>query len=388
METPLSFALNVTADTFVSNGQTAPSTTTAAIAYGAPPTTSTSAAPIATDGASAWADVTVQSSTGQPFWVVSDQPFVSGVAPLSQPVLVSLLARIHTTYLQPTSIWGNKQLLIDFEGEMLGFGGMMTSAAVRFLNDTRTPGLFVDMETAVGIQLMRELLEAPTLQKLVWGAESDCAALLHQQRPVELGIRPVNLMDVQLMYSPTPDKRLSMKKALERIIEAHPQALAKLPPKDCIEWDGPYSRNERVLTRPLSAQHVTYAVDDLCRLELVLHHQMDLPPLSDFPTAKHQTEEMLAVWANDFLGTRWFWRQWRAYNNAVRKRHSVVDQNRRAVVLVRHLLEVDRRCEGDWKRYLSPSDVRVMYRAYCALPQQLARFGVEVPEDLGFCISK
>ena len=76
---------------------------------------------------------------------------------------------------------------------MLGFGGMMTSAAVRFLNDTRTPGLFVDMETAVGIQLMRELLEAPTLQKLVWGAESDCAALLHQQRPVELGIRPANL---------------------------------------------------------------------------------------------------------------------------------------------------------------------------------------------------
>ena len=140
-----------------------------------------------------------------------------------------------------------------------------------------------------------------------------------------------------------------------------------------------------MLTRPLEALHVTYAVDDLCRLELVLHHQMDLSPLSDFPTAKQQTEDMLAIWANDFLGTRWFWRQWRAYNNAVRKRYSVVDQNRRAVVLVRHLLEVDRRCEGDWKRYLSPSDVRVMYRAYCALPQQLARFGVEVPGDLGFC---
>jgi hypothetical protein len=329
-------------------------------------------------------NISVKSSKGLTFWVISNRSFVNTSTPLDLDTMQQVMKQVHELYLAPKAIWGQTQLLIDFEGEMLGFGGVMTSAAVRFLNDTKTPGLFIDMETKLGIQLMREIMESSHLQKLIWGAESDCASLLHQQRPIELGIRPVNVVDVQLMYSTHETKRLSMKKALTTIVETYPEALTKLPPKDCIEWNEPYSRNQRVLAIPLSSQHVTYAVDDLCRLELVLQHQMDLVPIHEFQYAQQHTEQLIQVWSKDYLGTRWFWRQWRAYKHAVRKKFSIVDQNRRAVVIVRHLMEVHRRCNGEWKKTMSPSDARAMLEAFQHLPTHLARFGVIVSDDLSF----
>lgn len=337
-----------------------------------------------------WPRAPCTDSRGHPFWVLSERVFVQGVDPLSATALDALVTLVLSVYAPsavqvPTDAPPAPPLLMDFEGEMLGHGGVMTAAAFRFL-DTDIPGLLLDMDSDVGVRVARAVLAGPA-PKFVWGAESDCASLLHQRYPRPLGIEPVNMVDVQLMFSPSPTRRLAMHKALDRIVATHPGALDGLPAKDGVDWDGPASRNERAMPVPWRAEHVLYAVDDLVRLEATWKHQAALAPIHTLEEATTQTTILLATWAKDTYGTRGFWSKWRGYRTACRtacQAANPADQCRRAVPIVRHLTEVLVRCDGELERVLSPSDANAMRAAYSSLVAVLAAHGVVVPTDLGF----
>lgn len=334
-------------------------------------------------GPSDWAPAPCTDSRGHPFWVLSDRVFVEGTEPLPAAALDALVTLVLGVYAPSADRMppDAPPLLMDFEGEMLGHGGVMTAAAFRFL-DTAIPGLLLDMDSDVGVRVARAVLAGPA-PKFVWGAESDCASLLHQRYPRPLGIEPVNMVDVQLMFSPSPTRRLAMHKALDRIVTSHPGALDGLPAKDGVDWDGPASRNERAMPVPWRADHVLYAVDDLVRLEATWKHQAALAPVHTFEEATTQTTRLLATWTKDTYGTRGFWSKWRGYRTVGRS-VGPVDQCRRAVPLVRHLTEVLTRCDGELERVLSPSDANAMRAAYSSLVAVLATHGVVVPTDLGF----
>lgn len=202
-------------------------------------------------------------------------------------------------------------LVVDFEGEMLGFGGEMTVAT--FLpymcemgDDERgaepgvpLPGLCVDMTGASGVALCKRLMEAPTLCKLGWGVGSDLAAMLHQTHPRPLDIRPTCLVDVQLRFSESPTKRLGLHRASERILRDYPDAFDGLPDKkECIDWDTAFAQNERAMPFPLAPSHMVYALDDVHRIERVLRHVGGWTPSADEPEL-HETAPLTVVCSYD-----------------------------------------------------------------------------------------
>jgi hypothetical protein len=194
-------------------------------------------------------------------------------------------------------------LVADFEGEMLGFGGEVTVATflpherlptthgdVALLREeiadkcpgTRLPGLCIDMTCARGILLCRTIMESPDVAKLIWGAESDLCALVHQQFPRRTNIVPSRLVDVQLRFSETPQKRLGLGRAIAHItkqcdIHRTPHTtknmtnLLQLPNKQgSVDWDVMYAQNKRAMPFPLSTTHLQYALDDVHRIDIVL----------------------------------------------------------------------------------------------------------------------
>ena len=170
-------------------------------------------------------------------------------------------------------------VIVDFEGEMLGFGGEMTVAVCLPYTCVHPkevplapplPGLMIDMTCPEGISLCKRVMEAPQLTKLGWGTQSDLASLLHQHTPRTLNIRPVNFVDIQLRFSTSPSKRLGLSRAL-RELAPHLKQLVDVPSKDSvIQWDHAYARNGKAMPFPLSNDHMHYALDDIHRIATVL----------------------------------------------------------------------------------------------------------------------
>lgn len=363
------------------------------------------------------------------------------------------------------------RVVVDFEGEMLGFGGEMTMATfVPYMDTGRdvavsvagsVPGLCIDMTSESGIALCRTLMECPTLCKLVWGASSDCAALLHQHYPRSLGVTPRALLDVQLRFSESPKRRTGLAKAIAHVQTQHPDAFAGLPDKaTAIDWNRAYATNQKAIPFPLSHTHLRYALDDVHRVARVLtslggcgaddltmcapvvrrqfraydgqpytlrvegdesgeaavHDGATFDPtifatlpsdsLAPCPgswfarphawsvVAQMSAQEQLALEGDPF-GIHWFFREYKMFNIARRNRHSAAQQQRRAVVLQRHLYNVFRRvrvneprmnAEGDNRSGgalipsapLAPSTVRRMLQTHVELKVFLKKKRVHV----------
>ena len=402
------------------------------------------------------------SSLGVPFILFSDQldtfvqhPSVATNRPYTPNELDVLRRELVRLYLgQPGSSQKPSAVVADFEGEMLGFGGEMTVAT--FLpymcettntdrNPTRSqtdhllppaplPGLCIDMTGPTGISLCKEIMEHSDLCKLVWGMESDCAAMLHQHYPRYLDILPTNAVDVQLRFSKTPSKRLALHEALKTAAntphESFRENISQLPNKtDVIHWDELYARNKRAMPFPLCEKHLLYALDDTHRVDLVIRigggwvvDEMAPPPTENDLTTLHTETFMcgydqrpysvevpnavcpglvkndgllpthtwwvtvqlskieLQALRNDPHGMRWFYRQRNTFELSCYNNHPHTQQLRRAVVIQRHIQNLLRDCGGVeyLKEHFSPSDVKNVREMHVKLLNVLNDAGVVV----------
>ena len=329
---------------------------------------------------------TIHSSRGIPFLVIGSSNFIKGIPNNDDPSLVEYAKQLYVPPCEQTP----RDLVIDFEGEMLGHGGFMVSGALRFVNDTTTCGLLIDMEYEPGIDLMRSILENDVHQKIIWGAESDCCSLLHQKRPRRIDITPEKIYDIQLRFSEinqafryNPIRRLSLKKALDILASKSPHLLKDLPEKDCIDWNAAYAKNHRVLTRPLGKKNMSYALDDLCRIEMVIQRQDQLHTFQTIEDTEQITNSLLKSWIDDPNGIRWFWNKWQQFKKALaRNRGSATErQIPHANVLLRHIITILHHTKNV---QLSPSDQREFTYAHKFIDSKLKLLNVHIPKDLSF----
>jgi hypothetical protein len=317
--------------------------------------------------------------------VIGSANFVAGITNRADSSLIEYAKQLYVPAHKQTA----RDIVIDFEGEMLGHGGFLVSGALRFVNDTTTCGLLIDMEYGPGIDLMRCILENVIHQKILWGAESDCCSLLHQKRPRRIGIRPENMYDIQLRFSEINHafrynqiRRLSLKKALDALACRDSELLQDLPEKDCIDWNAAYEKNHRVLTRPLGKDKMSYALDDLCRIETVIQRQDQLDVCQTIEYTQNLTDSLLQSWINDPNGIRWFWNKWKQFKST-KTRHGermMRWQIPHAIVLLRHVITI----QNDTNANLSPSDKREFAHARRVIQTDLKSFDIHIPEDLSF----
>jgi len=207
---------------------------------------------------------------------------------------------------------GGLVMLADLEGNMLGFGGTATTAALQVTRSVcaetlvprpppvdrpQDPGLLLDLSYAPCVLLLKLIMESPDIKKFLWGALEDCKAMLHQSMPVPLDIHPVALVDAQLAFS-TAQHRMGMSSMLEQV----PQSILRgLPKKEQIDWDRSFAQNLPVWNPPFSQKLARYAVDDLHRLEAVLRSMVPRPRGS-YVIAKYETADQLKKLKKDNLG--------------------------------------------------------------------------------------
>ena len=138
-------------------------------------------------------------------------------------------------------------------------------------------------------------MESNLLIKLIWGAENDLISLAHHSHILISSCR--NVIDVQLSFSKSgkPGRGvilLGMAKMLGRMsISSHPQLL-QMAPKD--KWDYyPLSQNRRANSFPISNKKVLLSMDDLHRIDIILHTQT--PNDGSYSHAKLVTERDLVL---------------------------------------------------------------------------------------------
>ncbi|CAE8690656.1 unnamed protein product, partial [Polarella glacialis] len=213
--------------------------------------------------------------------------------------------------------WANEAskaaVLADFEGEMPGHGGELSTG--QFLEtsmlDSETLevpymppdglfplGLLLDLRCAPCVQVLKDLMENPSITKVMWGADGDCQSLCYQTLPVPLCVSPAAVVDAQLAFS-TGERRLGMGRMLERV---PPELLVNMPDKDHVDWDAFHSLNKRALQLPLSQSDAAYAMDDLHRIEAILGSQP--PPDGSYIMARGTTQLIIDEIVADTLGLK------------------------------------------------------------------------------------
>eukprot|EP00928_Gymnodinium_smaydae_P003797 TRINITY_DN11340_c1_g1_i3.p1 TRINITY_DN11340_c1_g1~~TRINITY_DN11340_c1_g1_i3.p1 ORF type:complete len:567 (+),score=96.03 TRINITY_DN11340_c1_g1_i3:68-1768(+) len=323
------------------------------------------------------------SSLECPFLVVSDQQLVEDIeAPA--PRELETIVHIVNAFVNACEA-SNSVLLVDFEGEMPGYGGELICAQVQLCPalDAETlvakslpvgqrfcaPGLLIDLRTEKCVDVMRRIMESSSLIKVSWGANGDCQSLMYQTCPVPLKTVPTSLIDAQIAFD--SKFRIGMGRMLEHV-PAH--LLVGLPTKEQIDWDAFHSRNCRALPVPLERTHARYAVDDLHRMEAILCSKA--PPTGSYVEARAATAEMLAALQADPCGLTalaeelsWF------------ERRDGVRRTVKAVQIARHLRSVRDR--------LASSSVDETERAWVEriegiVDAELDLRGVRVADDLSF----
>ena len=246
----------------------------------------------------------VKSSLGISFMVISDD-----IHSFLESQLATTLA-LKTDIVAANSLvteWESTEgltLLTDFEGENMGWGGLLETAQflptkmmhpatlrVDCVNKPESitrfdlPGLLVDTRGPEAAAIVKRIMESPKLTKLIWGADGDCTSLCHQNN---LQARPVQVVDVQLGYS-SPGKRLGMAGALEQV----PWSFIKgLPCKDANpDKYNPQAHNKRCNELPCGREEELYAMDDLHRIEAIISTRA--PTMRSFSQAKTMTDQLI-----------------------------------------------------------------------------------------------
>ena len=93
---------------------------------------------------------------------------------------------------------GRASILADFEGENLGWGGELLCAqflptattvdaslrkAGQPASKPSTCGLLIDARSSAAMAVVRRIMQAEQLTKLIWGADADLASLRHNILP-------------------------------------------------------------------------------------------------------------------------------------------------------------------------------------------------------------
>ncbi|GIQ89080.1 hypothetical protein KIPB_011466, partial [Kipferlia bialata] len=222
-------------------------------------------------------------------------PLVEGMDPIPQTerdILFGILER-YTAVLSDSS----SCLIVDFEGEQPGMTGELNCAQFSYTDKytldtdgdltysgrpspgstgsgdeyvTPTVGLLVDMRCPEMVKrVVRPLLDSATIGKIGWGAEGDLYSLIHQRRPIRLGINPQAYIDLQTVFNDGVYKT-GLDKALRGLQRSWRTELRRLPAKDAVDWDRYHCRNLRAMPLPFSAHLTQYSCDDLHRIELVV----------------------------------------------------------------------------------------------------------------------
>jgi hypothetical protein len=240
----------------------------------------------------------------------------------------------------------------------------------------------VDTKCAAGIELIRDIMCCEHIQKMVWGAESDVSCMIHQRIPYSLDIVPVNVIDIQLMYTKN-NRLLGMKRALNNIRQHEPALLKALPSKDIINWNESYSKNKEALPYPLNKTHITYSVDDLHRIEIITstpHNHI----YTSWEEAFYMTQLNIQTIQLDVYGMRWFYRERKNYLHAVRTNKPLTQRLQKLVVIQRHIMSL-KILHGDmFELYLSPCDVRHLTTFEHECLRLLIHHNVHIPADLSF----
>lgn len=322
------------------------------------------------------------SSLGCPFLVLAGCQMVEGVPSPTDGEMVRLL-ELAVGYVSSCES-RESTVVADFEGEMPGHGGVLTTAQIQVTRavdgSTLTPagaadgagghrelGLLVHLEGEGRVGLLRRIMESARIVKIMWGVRGDCESLLYQHWPVQLAVTPEGIVDAKMAFLD-----LGMGKMLAHVPPKH---LEGLPQKEQIDFDSAHAANREALPLPLSVVAARYAVDDLHRIEAILMHK--LPRSRSYVEARKSTDALLAAQRGDPCGLdslqtelRWL------------EKRSGVQRTVKAVSAKRHLLSLSLRrvepAEGDrWGRALLDKAERLA-------AAELRAAGVVVPPDLSF----
>lgn len=330
----------------------------------------------------------MESSLGCPFLVLSEGQFVEGVRAPTPEEFDALLvfAEAFAMGLELK----HATLIADFEGELPGFGGVLTTAQFQLTSTLdpdelvprpvprgqlfRSPGVLVDLRNERCIGFVRHLMESPAITKVIWGAINDCQGLLYQKRPVSLCIDPSCVVDVQLAYSGGRN-RMGMAAMLQDVRQ---ELLEGIPDKEQIDWDAFHSRNEQALQFPLQRSHALYAVDDMHRIEAIIGSKS--PPGGTYAGALDATENNLRLWRADVLclGTLRERRERLERLEGARKMTKAVETMRHVIAL-RATIDA-----SAGSLTLSAEDEAFVAEAQDAAGEILREAEVVVPEDLSF----
>ncbi|CAE8594099.1 unnamed protein product [Polarella glacialis] len=279
-------------------------------------------------------------------------------------------------------------LIVDFEGEMPGYGGELSTAQLQLTStvDATTlvprslpswqrfsaPGLLLDLRSQRCVAVLRRIMQSSAITKLAWGADGDCQSLLYQVLPHPLGIEPKALVDAQLGFDSR--FRVGMARMLEHV-PAH--LVVGLPTKEQIDWDAFHSQNRRALPMPLDHISALYAVDDLHRMEAILGSK--LPPSGSYIAAREITEQNLVALSLDPLGLQalqeelvWF------------EKKEGIKRTVKAVQVARHIFALRARGAGDLGAQAPEEVLQLLDRAEAMACEELTRAGVVVASDLSF----
>ncbi|CAK9111634.1 unnamed protein product [Durusdinium trenchii] len=322
------------------------------------------------------------SSVRCPFLVISQAGLLEGMRAPNASEL-SILLKLLVAYAQGCEVQ-RRFLLADFEGEMLGYCGELSTAALletKVLDQNLRPlsanalghaplGLLIDLRSTPCIDAFRPLMESPKIMKVMWGADADFESLLHQEIPIHLKIQPQAVTDLQLAFS-SGDRRLGMARMLERLPA---DLMSPLPDKKQIDWHAFHSQNRRALHLPMSFMEATYAMDDLHRIEAILATVK--PSSSSYQAARKSTDEVLADVKADPCGWRSLERNECFYHKSLGVRKLSC-----AVRLVRHSVALRRR-ERNGLDLGEKKEKAQQIEKWAA--SELAAAGVVIPEDLSF----
>jgi len=324
-------------------------------------------------------DFVLESSLRCPFIVVSEGQLVDTLRAPSAEEFDGLLRLVHAFILGCEA--RGVVMLADFEGELPGHGGELSTAQFQLTSTVdretllphpvstrrlfRSPGLLVNLREERSLALARHILESPRITKLLWGASGDLQSLLFQVEPLPLRVDPVAFVDVQKAFD--PNHPLGMARMLEHV---RSELLEGLPGKEQIDWDAFHSRNERALPIPLERSSAIYAVDDLHRIEAIIGSKR--PPSGSHVEAREVTERMLLELRADPHGLK----RLESLLGWLQRREGVV-KTVKAVQIVRHVLTL--RDAG-----LTTVERSLVSRAENPARAELKRAGVAIPTDLSF----
>jgi len=320
-----------------------------------------------------------RSSLGTPFLVVAREQLVKEVPAPGPEDLRELLELVGDL----VKMWEARGavVLADFEGAFMGFEGEpLTAAFQRTLaldpkslrplpggGPSKEMGLLVDLRSEEGAACTKRIMESESVVKVVWGADNDVVSLRYTPVARPLGICSTRVVDAQLGFS-DPHRRLKMGKMLQRL---PPKSVEGLAEKAALDFNGAHAFNRFAFHLPLEPKEVTYALDDIHRVEAILRNQS--PRGGSYLQAQSVSSTIVSlILRNPASASATKLRQ---YQEELGKR-SGLERQETAVRIKRHLMTV--------RKVLSPDSGAEFAGAEQEAEAILQQAGVRIPDDLSF----